>query len=382
MEADAPPVVTGDVPSWRFRYVPALDGLRAIAVTAVIALHSGVGLATGGWIGVDVFFVLSGFLITTLLLREEEQTDRLRLGSFYIRRLLRLMPALVFLLAVTLTVALLAQGHLPTSFAPEHVLSGSAVAGTYVTDLIVAFTHVQVGPFLHTWSLAVEEHFYLLWPLILGLALARGWPRRRIAVGTIAAMLLILAWRAAVYRSEGPSFHFLYSVDTQADHLLAGCLLALVMPSIYADVVRHRRPLYGAALVALAVLLVLIVKPMSNGLLAVGGFVAIYLLSATVVLYLVSGPVQGPLRILQTRPFVLVGQLSYALYLWHYVIFHALTPEVLGTSRAVSIVTRLALTFLLATFSYVVVERYFLRLKERWEPAERRRAPKSTIASE
>ena len=152
-----------DIPS--FGYVPALDGVRAFAVLAVVALHGGTHL-NGGFIGVDVFFVLSGFLITTLLLQEWRARGDFRLRAFYVRRARRLLPALALtLVGVTVLVAAFAwyyDGGVRYGFA---VLSVIFYAGNWVA----AFTVHQgaLGPLTHTWSLAIEEQFYLLWPLLL-----------------------------------------------------------------------------------------------------------------------------------------------------------------------------------------------------------------------
>src|SRR3546814_6270958 len=144
-------------------FFPALDGLRAVAVLAVMVFHAMTGFATGGFLGVDVFFVLSGYLITCLLLVEHHGAGRIAISAFYLRRALRLYPALLLMLAVYLLAA-------PWLF-PEASVSSHArdalLAGTYLSDYSYAFFK---EPFYlkHTWSLAAEEHFYLLWPLLLG----------------------------------------------------------------------------------------------------------------------------------------------------------------------------------------------------------------------
>lgn len=357
---------------WRLRYTPALDGLRACAVTAVVMLHAGLGFATGGGLGVDVFFVLSGFLITSLLMQEYRDSGSIGLKRFYVRRALRLVPALAFMLACVVTLAALEPFDLPPAFDLESVGAGAAIAFLYLTDVTVAFTNESVGPFLHTWSLSVEEHFYLLWPLALVLMLRRAWTWRRLATTLAIAIVAISVWRVVVFESGARTFHVLYGFDTQSDHILAGCLLAIIMPVLIRALSAHRGTLGVAATIAFAGLTLLVVAGPSAGQLVWAGYPLILLLSVLVVAYLVSGPITGPLRLLETPAFVYVGRLSYALYLWHFVVFHALTADALGTSRPVSIAIRLGVTFGLAMLSYHVVERPFLRLKHRrWEPTER-----------
>jgi peptidoglycan/LPS O-acetylase OafA/YrhL len=357
---------------WRLGYIPALDGLRACAVGAVVMLHAGLGFAGGGGLGVDVFFVLSGFLITSLLVQEFRDHGRLRMRRFYMRRVLRLVPALAFMLAVTFALALLRPLDLPPAFDVGTVGQGATIAFLYLSDVTVAFSNGSIGPFLHTWSLSVEEHFYLLWPVALVLMLRRTWSWQRIAVTLLLAIVAIAAWRVIAYESGGRLFHVLYGFDTQSDHLLAGCLLAVTMPVLVGRLNARRRALGLAATAAFAGLALIVVVAPSVQQLVLVGYPLILVLSLVVVSYLASGPVTGPLRILQSAPFVYVGRLSYAIYLWHYVVFHALTAGALGTSKPVSIVIRLLVSLALAMLSYHVVEQRFLRLKNRrWEPPDR-----------
>ena len=346
-------------------YMPALDGLRACAVGAVILLHSGLGVAPGGTLGVDVFFVLSGFLITSLLVEEHDATATVDLRAFYLRRVLRLMPALVCLVVATLVLSLSGVLSLPAEFDRGAVLRGSAIAVTYLTDLAIAFTHVTVGPFFHLWSLAIEEHFYLLWPWALLAMLRSGWARRRVIAFLLCAMLAVAVWRAVVFLVWGAGGHALYSFDTQADHLLAGCGLAFGLPWLRrraGDPVFRGR-LRAVAVVAAAGLTALVLVPLSDAALALGGFVLIYLLATCVIAHLVSGAPLGPFQPLSWPLMVYLGKLSYALYLWHFVVFHALTAGTLGVSKSTSIVVRVAVAFALSAASYHLVERYFLSKK-------------------
>ncbi len=215
----------------RLSYLPGLDGLRALAVGAVLLYHAGMPWMPGGFLGVELFFVLSGYLITSLLLGEWVAEGRIDLGAFWLRRARRLLPALFLLLAVTLVFAIF--------FMPDEVagLRGDTLAAsTYVTNWYLAFNQQSyfelVGrPSLlqHLWSLAVEEQFYLLWPLLFigGMRLLRTRQSMRIATlaGAVASTLLMLA----LYNPDADPSRIYYGTDTRAAGLLIGCTLAFGM---------------------------------------------------------------------------------------------------------------------------------------------------------
>ena len=219
------------------RYLPGLDGLRAIAVGAVVAYHVGLGWAQGGLLGVGVFFTLSGYLITDLLLGQQESTDKLQLADFWLRRARRLLPALFVMLAVvTAWVTLLDRSQLPA-------IRGAVVASAgYVSNWWLIAQHssyfAQFGPpspLGHLWSLAVEEQFYLIWPWLLWLGLR--WRRKHAGTDTrLAAATLLLAAASAVtmallYRPGYDPTRVYEGTDTRAFALLIGSALAFVWPS-------------------------------------------------------------------------------------------------------------------------------------------------------
>ena len=238
------------------------------------------------------------------------------------------------------------------------------IAGLYLTDIAVGWTHVGVGPYLHTWSLSVEEHFYLLWPPVLMLVLRRHASFRSIAFGLGIAVLTVSVWRAASFHwSIATGTHRGLAFDTQADQLLVGCLLAVMLPSLRGWLDAHRRTVALVALIGTAVLLAYVAHPPAAISQSVGsGIYLVLALSAAVVLtYLVTGAPRGLARFLVWSPVVYIGRLSYAIYLWHFVVFHALTAAALGTSRPVAIAVRLAVTLGLSALSYHVVEKRFRR---------------------
>ena len=317
------------------RYLPGLDGLRALAVLAVIAYHLRLGWAPGGMLGVGVFFTLSGYLITDVLLGQHEATGRLQLADFWRRRARRLLPALsVLLVVITAWVTLLDRPQLSA-------LRGVVLAAVgYVTNWWLIAQHssyfAQFGPpspLGHLWSLAVEDQFYLVWPslLWLGLRWARG---RRGTSMRLAAATLLLASLSAIemamlYRPGYDPTRIYDGSDTRAFALLIGAALAFAWPS------RHlrggitsgaRRILDGAGVTGLAVIVVLVCCTNEySAFLYRGGMVLLSVATALVV-GTAASPASRIGRALGWRPLRWLGVRSYGIYLWHYPIIVLTTP--------------------------------------------------------
>ncbi|GHG58541.1 hypothetical protein GCM10012320_32230 [Sinomonas cellulolyticus] len=285
-------------------YVPALDGIRALAITLVVAYHAVMPLHFGGAGGVDVFFALSGFLITTLLLQEHEARGRISLRRFYLRRAVRLYPALVIMLAVVFVPVAVLMGL-------GNAAWGSVMALFYLMPLGAEAGEDLLSAYAHTWTLGIEEWFYFLWPIALVLLLhgARVIGRRRkwgtFAVAGTAAVALAVSALAV----EASSGHM--SFILRAFGLMAGCALALAL---------HRsetaaRPWHGLA--GLALIAFSVVRssffPLStlDTLAAAAG-------TLLVIFAILRGPDGALRRVLSWRPFTYVGQISYEIYLWHY----------------------------------------------------------------
>ena len=283
----------------RLGYVPALDGLRGIAILAVIGVHA-FGKPLGGFYGVDLFFVLSGFLITTLLLEEHDRSGGIAMGAFYRRRAYRLLPGLLAVVAAytALTVA--------SPRALEQVAAGALYGANFV---LASGSHLVDGtPFVPFWSLAEEEQFYLLWPLLLLLLLRREVRESRVAWGLGAILLGLMAYRYGLAADGASATRLYYAPDTHANGLVLGCLLALL----------RRRGLRVPAFVGwigLAGLLAAFAfPPFTHGL-------SFGLDPATIAAALLTGAAleQGLLsRCLGFRPLVWLGLISYSLYLWHF----------------------------------------------------------------
>ncbi len=344
-------------------YRPSLDGLRAFAVLVVMAHHAYVPFFAGGAIGVDVFFVLSGFLITNLLLEEWQKTRDIRLRNFYIRRVLRLIPALVvFLTFIQVYVLAFLRG--PRLWEMEKAI---AAVIFYVANWMRAFKLVDMDVLAHTWSLSMEEQFYFVWPfallLLLRVRLGQPWILRLLAF-----TIVLIAFRRAWMWVHLAGIDRIYNgSDTRADELLTGCALAVWLQlewlprGFFRSILRF--------LVGLAGLLILavIARPLSAGSMYTFGLPAIELSIAIVIVGLLSGVAMPLQKLFELRPFVWVGRLSYGLYLWHVpIIGRAGGWRFLGPFR---IVVGLALTFAVAVLSYYFVELRFLKLKEQFASA-------------
>lgn len=336
-------------------YRPTLDGVRAVAVLAVMAHHFEPTF-TGGFLGVDVFFVLSGYLITTLLVDEHDLRAHVSLGRFYARRGLRLLPALLPLFA--LVTVLWSLRPYPSTFGP---VGSSLAVVAYVGNWIVAANRDGLGYLSHTWSLAIEEQFYLLWPL------AFIWSMRRATKARIGAWLFGLAALIGIVRAAGwlvlGTTALLYVTPTRADGLLLGCGLALVLRALPRLPLWRvaRRPAVGwLALATLLGLFVVTAEPepfaylggMSVGVLAAGALIA----------HLELTPMGVLGRILALQPLPAIGRISYGLYLFHYPIALYLYEQADRTPAGFGL--KLGLSFAVATSSYLMVERPALRLKQ------------------
>jgi peptidoglycan/LPS O-acetylase OafA/YrhL len=356
-----------------------LDGLRGIAVLLVVLGHAAgafrsaeddgrsksLAVVFNGGLGVIIFFVLSGYLITSILMRERARTGRISLPDFYLRRAFRILPAFYVFLAV---VSALALTHVVDVGAPE-----LASAGLFLHDYWSAGNSWWLG---HTWSLAVEEQFYLLWPLALI------WMRPRTASRIALGYLLVApVLRVASYVLWPASRDHVWEMfHTRADSLLVGCLLALVPVTHPAVYERLRRLAQRPVLPVLAVALLVVSSALD---VAFGGrwsFPAGYTLmsvaAGSLVLVVVAREGGSRLqRALAWRPVVTVGLISYSLYLWQQLFLPQV--ETAGPSKLGEILLRVALALATATISYLLVEKPFLRLKDR---VQDRRASSSTPA--
>jgi peptidoglycan/LPS O-acetylase OafA/YrhL len=362
----------------RLPYLPGIDALRAIAVLAVFLYHAGIGWMPGGFLGVDVFFVISGYLITSLLLSEYRRGGHIRLGQFWLRRARRLLPAVGVFVAVTMVVAAI--------FVPEDIvqLRGDALSSLlYVANWHFVFEHQSYfeafdrpSLFRHLWSLSVEEQFYLFWPLVFAAGM-KLFGRRRLLLGVLAGALgsVLLAW--VLFDPTGDSSRVYYGTDTHAVGLLAGVGLALLWNPWE---MRRRRtgPLVGPLLDAAGAIALGYIALCFVGLhdydLALwhGGYLWLALFTA-VLLAVLAHPAARLGRLLGRPPMLWLGLRSYSFYLWHWPVLVLTRPGIdVSLPRWLLVPLQLAAVLALADLSYRYVElpfrgkTTFPRLPENW----------------
>lgn len=355
------------------KYRAEIDGLRALAILPVVAFHAGISRLPGGFTGVDVFFVISGFLITTIILADlgagqdggngtGNGTGRFSILEFYKRRILRILPALAVVLAAVVLLSWWLM--LPIEFRA----TGKSVLATALFLSNVYFwktsgyfaTAAELKPLLHTWSLAVEEQFYVFFPLLL--ALVARLARRRIPL--VIALLSALSFLACVIVTPRDPNSAFFLLPTRIWELGLGALIAAgAAPRVTGAAFRAALAWAGVALIALGVL---ILSEES----AFPGWNALYpVLGAGLVIAYGAGTSAG--RVLSARPLVHVGRISYSLYLWHWpvIVFAKMAHE--GPLGPLDVAGVIALSFLLADLSWRFVERPFRAADFRLMPAPR-----------
>ena len=346
-------------------FSPELNGLRGCAILLVIFFHANIPYVKGGAIGVDIFYVLSGFLITRLLLQEFDRFGSINFKNFYARRFLRLIPALVVMLAVFCVVGYLV---LPARDA-AHNLGESLVSLFYMANWSKALGWSPKPVFHgHTWSLSTEEQFYLLWPVLLLVMLRLLKDRRGLLLA--AAGLALLSWGLRVFMlTMGfPEDRILYGLDSRGDGLMAGCALAVLFESNL--VRREHLPALGRALnlllpIGAAILLYITAfVRLETPFMILAGLALVDLISVVMILQVFVHPQSLFTRLLGHPWLVYLGTISYGLYLWHFPIFKVLRH--LGYDKWILISIGSALSLLIAALSYRFMESPLLRLKERF----------------
>lgn len=358
---------------YRLGYRADLEGLRAVAILLVVAVHAGVPWLRGGFVGVDVFFVLSGFLITGLLVQEVSDTGRLRFAEFYVRRLRRLLPALLTMLLVIGALASLL-------LAPEEQRgqsSAAAMAALWLSNIHFAFAPqnyfapgTETNLFLHTWSLGVEEQFYLIWPALLVWLLGRDGERGVVRLKMGMFVVAVTSFAICAWLSyQAPQLAF-YMMPLRAWQFAAGALVWLyfkVPGEEAAKAWQYNHPVIlrtvgwlGLALIALTGLLFSadIPYPGAYALLPTIGAVCVVAAGCA------AAPLAGASRLLSWRPMQWIGGVSYSWYLWHWPILllgHAVTDSDAPMYRAGWVL----LSLLLACFSHLCIESP-IRSRRQW----------------
>lgn len=372
-----------------------LDGLRAIAVTTVIVYHLSPGALVGGYLGVDVFFVISGFLITALLLREKQQTGSIRLGRFWVRRARRLLPALGVLVLACSAAAWIIGDDVLVGLGRQ-VLGAATFSSNWVAlaSSQSYFTATTPELFRNLWSLAVEEQFYLLWPLlVMGLVLI---PRRGVRAAIVAAIAVASATAMAVLSleplaSSGDATRVYYGTDTHSFGLALGAGLAIATAGLAAPrrALRTLLPVLGALAIA-GLLVASVVMPADAAFTYRGGLAIVAVLSGVAILGATT-PGSWLGRAIDLQPLRWIGQRSYGLYLWHWPVFVLVTAALPTWSHGggwMPGAIALVVTVLLATLSYRFVEQPVRRLglagavRTGWRAAFGSRTPHTVVAAE
>lgn len=354
------------MPGSRSRYIPALDGLRALAVLAVIAYHMNMPWAVGGLLGVTVFFVLSGYLITSLLLIEFDDTGGIDLPQFWMRRVRRLVPAIVLVIVGCAVLFTIFDHTLLTKMRPDVFPSLFFYNNWWQIFHDTSYFEAlgSPSPLTHFWSLAIEEQFYLIWPVVLFFSLKAGVGKKAVRNVTLIVALLSALEMALLYDPSLDPSRVYYGTDTRAFSLLIGAWLAFVWPSHLlgarsgVDLTKRERSAFdGVGVVALAALLALIV--FADGFspfLYRGGILLASLLTAIVIAVLVH-PASMLSRAAGARPLVWIGKRSYGIYLWHYPLLLLMSPiNFTGETPWWLYLVQLTVIFAFAAFSYRFVE--------------------------
>ncbi len=344
-------------------YMPALDGIRAVSILGIMFNHGGFGWAGGGVISVNVFFVLSGFLITLLLMKEWTRSGTIRLRAFWARRARRLLPALFVLLG--------AIGFYAVFFAPSG--TGSSLRGDGFSTLFYFSNWHQIlsgqsyfaqvsapSPLLHTWTLAIEEQFYLVWPIAVILVLKVSKSPRvllAVAVAGVLASATAMALLFHLHPLADPS-RLYYGTDTRAQDILTGAALGILLYG--RPKVTSGRAKVGFSCLAVAAAAVFIVEWIginrSTDITYKGGFLVANLMVALVICGVTMAPDGLPARVLSIGPLTFVGKISYGLYLWHWPVFLVLNQSRTGLEGYTLFALRFLVTMVIAVTSWYVVE--------------------------
>ncbi|RAS74840.1 acyltransferase family protein [Priestia endophytica] len=345
------------------RYVYGLDGLRAFAVLSVIAYHLNFSWAKGGFLGVDVFFVLSGYLITSIILPSHGSRLTFDFRDFWIRRIRRLLPAAyVMIIATVVWVVLFKEELLAT-------VRGDAVSSLFYTSNWWFIFHKlsyfdsfgSPSPLKNLWSLAIEEQFYLLWPILLAVGFYI-FKRRSVVSCVVLVGILISAMSMGMLYEPGmdPSRVY-YGTDTRSFELLVGCWLALVWPlkrlSAKELPVKVRKIFNGVSIVSFLIIILCFFFVSEYQTFVYQGGMLLFCLNTAILVACICHPSNLLGKLLSWKPLRWIGSRSYGIYLWHYPVIVLTTPvEEIGTQNYWRIALQIFVTFVVAEWSYRMIE--------------------------
>ena len=354
-------------------YRPALDGIRAIAVLAVIAYHFNYGWAPGGFLGVDVFFVLSGYLITSLLLGEYARTGRIALRDFWLRRARRLLPALFVLLVVVAIWVGLDEAPIARSLRRDDLLWTLFYASNWHFIQVgqdYFAQYASASPLRHTWSLAIEEQFYVVWPLLVAGTLWIGRKRPGVLAAACVVGIVVSGLAMALLFNPADPSRAYFGTEARMHQLLIGALLAVLVRQKELPA-RFRRAAGVVAPIAAVMLLVAFDRLHDQDPAYYRGVsVLLALTTAALVWAIEMNPRTRIARALSVRPVAWVGQISYGLYLWHWPVILAITVPPALLANLPGATTGLNLTRLVVTFGLTIASFYLVE-----QPIRRGRVP-------
>ena len=350
------------------KYLPSIDSLRALAVLAVIIYHVDVNYLPGGFLGVDLFFVLSGYLISSLIIKEYKKTGSLNLYNFYIRRARRLLPAVYFMITVVLVVmvmfngVLLKKSHLDAIFG--YIYSSNWWYIFHKLDYFDSFG--SQSPFKHLWSLAIEEQFYMIFPLLFLLINRKKkdkdgfYKLNRNFLYVILGVILVSLIAHIILFDINNISRIYFGTDTRAFSLLVGVVGAILYPmdKLNTKITPQENLVYSVvSLISIAALITIMIYTSEyNTWLYRGGFLLVAILG--IIIIISSGKQHTVMaKLLSFKPVVFIGKISYSLYLWHFPVLVLTTPvSEIGKPNIFFVVLRVILTFILAIISYALVE--------------------------
>ena len=345
--------------TFSLEYSPQLDGLRGIAILIVLVHHAGIPLINGGYIGVDIFFVLSGFLITALLCQEHQQAGRISLKNFYIRRVLRLLPALLLVLFIFGIYALL------TKSGSNLKKAGKAIfyTITYLSDIAQAFGFSTMEELSHSWSLSMEEHFYLIFPVCLILLYKFKLKSCYILTAINVAILAVVIYRAITFQAADGDYtalrRFYFGFDYRFDALLTGCSLGFLIMWRGLPQIRSLYFILAVFVLTYTIIFIPAVSPVYYY-----GMPLLNICTAVILIYILQ---ERP-KFLANPVIVWIGAVSYGLYLWHGFVFYVVHTY-LHLSTYPLLITGSMISFAFTALSYYWVEKPCLKLKNHFKPS-------------
>lgn len=339
-------------------YYLSLDGLRAVAVGIVLLAHAGSPYPRSGGVGVDIFFVLSGFLITMILNTEYDRRQKISLKNFYIRRFLRLYPCLILTCIFFAVLYVITVGQFP-----GRIL---LIVLTYTANWARALYDANLSLLTHTWSLAMEEQFYLMWPLVI-ISLNQHVKRKAISGLILFSGAIFVAYYRFLMVGAFSVIRIFFGLDTHFDVIVIGAALSYFVAALpqqklllpYSQVVGY----FGAPVSVLGLAGIMATITWTDPWMGRFGFLLAGLFSATIILDLVAGSHSLFRGFLRIRVLVWTGRISYGLYLWHFPVFYV-TQQLFPGIRGFSLfLLKIGFTYLVAAISYYLVEKHFLNLK-------------------